>query len=184
MAPDGRSDGRGRVLREQWCYDDKSTLIVHAMPSPPGTRPRPSRSSIRPPSICGTGLIASLARPGETLQDLRFSCRNQRETSRVPSEVVPGLSRGRFSGMQPIPPTRSPGRRRRARVVLGVTLQSTGCEAQEFEGAFATMAEQHPTCSSSCRRADPRAPKRDHRLRLAGALPSMFVGKEWVEEGV
>jgi putative ABC transport system substrate-binding protein len=68
---------------------------------------------------------------------------------------------------------------------LAVTLQSNEVRSpKDFEGVFATIAQQHPDILLVLQDAltlEFRKEIIDFTLR--NKLPSMFVGKEWVEEG-
>jgi putative ABC transport system substrate-binding protein len=101
-------------------------------------------------------------------------------------EVVPGLTRGAVLWNSANPAnglawkeTEGAGR------ALSVALQSFEVRGpNDFEGAFALIAEQHPGILLVLQ----DALTLEYRKEIIGfalreRLPSMFVGKEWVEEG-
>jgi len=101
-------------------------------------------------------------------------------------EVIPGLSNGTVLWNSANPAnslawreTESAGRK------LGVKLKSQKVgSSKDFEGAFAEMSEQRPDVLLVVQDAltlEYRKEIIDFALR--NKLPSMFVGKEWVEEG-
>ncbi len=66
----------------------------------------------------GTGLIASLAHRAAMLRGLRFSMpKPAQNVWSCSAKWCPGCRAGRCSGTPPTPPIRSPGRRRKVRVV-------------------------------------------------------------------
>jgi putative tryptophan/tyrosine transport system substrate-binding protein len=88
--------------------------------------------------------------------------------------------------MRPTQPMRWPGKRRiNAARVLAVTLQSYEVRnVNDFEGAFARIAQQRPDFLYVLQ----DALMLGHRRQIIDSadqnrLPSVFVGKEWVEEG-
>jgi putative tryptophan/tyrosine transport system substrate-binding protein len=135
----------------------------------------------------GTGLIASLARPGGNITGLAvLNAETSAKRLQLLREVVPGLSRGAVLWNAANPAnglawkeTESAGQ------ALGVTLQSNEVRApKDFEGAFAMIAQQRPDILVVLQ----DALTLEHRREIIGfavteRLPSMFVGKEWVEEG-
>jgi putative ABC transport system substrate-binding protein len=135
----------------------------------------------------GTGLIASLARPGGNITGLAvLNAETSAKRLELLREVVPGLSRGAVLWNAANPAntlawkeTEGAGR------ALGVALQSHEVRGpKDFEGAFAMIAQQHPDILLVLQ----DALTLEHRKEIIGfalreQLPSMFVGKEWVEEG-
>jgi len=135
----------------------------------------------------GTGLIASLARPGGNITGLAvLNAETSAKRLELLREVVPGLSRGAVLWNAANPAnglawkeTEGAGR------ALGVTLQSNEVRAPtDFEGAFAMIAQQRPDILVVLQ----DALTLEHRREIIGfalteRLPSMFVGREWVEEG-
>jgi putative tryptophan/tyrosine transport system substrate-binding protein len=135
----------------------------------------------------GTGLIASLAHPGGNITGLAvLNAETSAKRLELLREVVPALSRGAVLWNAANPAntlawkeTEGAGR------ALGVTLQSQEVRGpKDFEGAFAAMAEQHPDVLLVLQ----DALTLDYRKEIIGftlrqQLPTMFVGKEWVEEG-
>jgi putative ABC transport system substrate-binding protein len=116
----------------------------------------------------GTGLIASLAHPGGNVTGLAVL---NAETSAKRVELLQEVLAFRE--------TESAGQK------LGVKLVSQEVRSPgDFESAFAAMAEQHPDVLLVVQDAltlEYRKEIIDFTLR--NKLPSMFVGKEWVEEG-
>jgi putative tryptophan/tyrosine transport system substrate-binding protein len=135
----------------------------------------------------GTGLIASLAHPGGNVTGLAvLNAETSAKRLELLREVVPALSRGAVLWNAANPAntlawkeTEGAGR------ALGVALQSVEVRApKDFEGAFAGIAEQHPDVLLVLQ----DALTLDYRKEIIGftlreRLPTMFVGKEWVEEG-
>jgi putative tryptophan/tyrosine transport system substrate-binding protein len=135
----------------------------------------------------GTGLIASLAHPGGNVTGLAvLNAETSAKRLELLREVVPGLSRGAVLWNSANPAnglawkeTEGAGR------ALGVALQSQEVRGPtDFEGAFAAIAQQHPDILVVLQ----DALTLEYRKEIIGfalreRLPSMFVGKEWVEEG-
>ena len=135
----------------------------------------------------GTGLIASLAHPGGNVTGLAvLNAETSAKRIELLREVVPGLSRGAVLWNAANPAnglawneTEGAGR------ALGVALQSQEVRSPaDFEGAFAAIARQHPDILVVLQ----DALTLEYRKEIIGfalreRLPSMFVGKEWVEEG-
>jgi putative tryptophan/tyrosine transport system substrate-binding protein len=135
----------------------------------------------------GTGLIASLAHPGGNVAGLAvLNAETSAKRVELLQKVLPGISRGAVLWNSANPAnslafreTESAGQK------LGVKLVSQEVRSPgDFEGAFAAMAEQHPDVLLVVQDAltlEYRKEIIDFTLR--NKLPSMFVGKEWVEEG-
>jgi putative ABC transport system substrate-binding protein len=135
----------------------------------------------------GTGLIASLAHPGGNVTGLAvLNAETSAKRLELLREVVPGLSRGAVLWNSANPAnglawkeTEGAGR------ALGVALQSQEVRGPtDFEGAFAAIAQQHPDILVVLQ----DALTLEYRKEIIGfalreRLPSMFVGKVWVEEG-
>jgi putative ABC transport system substrate-binding protein len=135
----------------------------------------------------GTGLIASLAHPGGNVTGLAvLNAETSAKRIELLREVVPGLSRGAVLWNAANPAnglawneTEGAGR------ALGVALQSQEVRSPaDFEDAFAAIAQQHPDILVVLQ----DALTLEYRKEIIGfalreRLPSMFVGKEWVEEG-
>lgn len=135
----------------------------------------------------GTGLIESLAHPGGNLTGLAvFNGETSAKRVELLQEVIPGLSKGAVLWNSANPAnalawreTESAGRR------LGVTLVSHEVRGPpDFETTFSAMAERHPDALLVFQ----DALTMEHRkeiidFTLQNKLPSMFVGKEWVEDG-
>jgi putative ABC transport system substrate-binding protein len=135
----------------------------------------------------GTGLIASLAHPGGNVTGLAvLNAETSAKRVELLQEVVLGLSNGAVLWNSANPAnslawreTESAGRK------LGVKLSSQEVRApKDFDAAFAEIAEQRPQVLLVVQDAltlEYRKEIIDFALR--SKLPSMFVGKEWVEEG-
>jgi putative ABC transport system substrate-binding protein len=135
----------------------------------------------------GTGLIASLAHPGGNITGLAvLNAETSAKRLELLREVLPALSKGAVLWNAANPAntlawkeTEGAGR------ALGVTLQSNEVRGpKDFEGVFVTIAQQHPDTLLVLQDAltlEYRKEIIDFALR--NKLPSMFVGKEWVEEG-
>jgi putative tryptophan/tyrosine transport system substrate-binding protein len=135
----------------------------------------------------GTGLIASLAHPGGNITGLAvLNAETSAKRLELLREVLPALSRGAVLWNAANPAnslawkeTEGAGR------ALGVTLQSIEVRVpKDFEGAFSTIGQQHPDILLVLQ----DALTLEYRKEIIGfalreRLPSMFVGKEWVEEG-
>ena len=135
----------------------------------------------------GTGLIESLAHPGDNITGLAvLNAETSAKRLELLREAVPGLSRGAVLWNAANPAnalawkeTESAGRS------LGVVLQSVEVrDFKDFEGALAAIAEQHADILLVLQ----DALTLDYRKEIIGftlkeRLPSMFVGKEFVEEG-
>jgi putative ABC transport system substrate-binding protein len=100
--------------------------------------------------------------------------------------VVPGLSRGAVLWNAANPAnslawneTEGAGR------ALGVTLQSQEVRSpRDFDGAFVAIAQQHPDILVVLQDALTLEYRKEIiAFAMKERLPSMFVGKEWVEEG-
>jgi putative tryptophan/tyrosine transport system substrate-binding protein len=135
----------------------------------------------------GTGLIASLAHPGGNVTGLAvLSGETSPKRVELLHEVIPGLSKGAVLWNSANPANSLAWRETEgAGQKLGVTLASQQLRGPtDFEGAFAAIAEQHPDALLVMQ----DALTLEHRkeiidFALQNKLPSMFVGKEWVEEG-
>jgi putative tryptophan/tyrosine transport system substrate-binding protein len=135
----------------------------------------------------GTGLIASLAHPGGNITGLAvLNAETSAKRLQLLQEVVPGLSQGAvlWNAANPANGLAWNETEGAARA-LGVALQSHAVRApQDFEGAFANIVQQHPDILVVLQGAltlEHRKEIIDFTLREK--LPTMFVGKEWVEEG-
>jgi putative tryptophan/tyrosine transport system substrate-binding protein len=135
----------------------------------------------------GTGLIASLAHPGGNVTGLAV-LNGETSAKRVQllQEVIPGLSKGAVLWNSANPANSLAWRETEsAGDKLGVTLTSREVGSlTDFEAAFAAMAEQNPDVLLVIQDAltlENRKAIIDFALQ--NKLPSMFVGKEWGEEG-
>lgn len=135
----------------------------------------------------GTGLIASLAHPGGNVTGLAV-LNGETSAKRVEllKEVIPGLASGAVLWNSANPAnslawreTESAGRK------LRVTLKSQELRGpKDFESAFAEMSKQHPEVMLVVQDALTLEYRKEIiEFALRNKLPSMFVGKEWVEEG-
>jgi putative ABC transport system substrate-binding protein len=135
----------------------------------------------------GTGLIASLSHPGGNITGLAvLNAETSAKRLELLREVVPGLSRGAVLWNAANPAnslawkeTEGAGR------ALGVSLQSQEVRGpNDFEGAFAMMAQQRPDILVVLQDALTLEFRKEIiGFALREKIPSMFVGKEWVEEG-
>jgi putative tryptophan/tyrosine transport system substrate-binding protein len=135
----------------------------------------------------GTGLIASLAHPGGNVTGLAvLNAETSAKRLQLLREVVPGLSQGAVLWNAANPAnglawkeTEGAGR------ALGVALQSHEVRApKDFDDAFAMITQQHPDILLFLQ----DALTLEYRKEIIGfalreKLPTMYVGKEWVEEG-
>jgi putative ABC transport system substrate-binding protein len=135
----------------------------------------------------GTGLIASLAHPGGNVTGLAV-LNGETSAKRVQllQEVIPGLSKGAVLWNSANPANSLAWRETEsAGDKLGVKLTPREVRSlTDFEAAFAEMAKQHPDVLLVIQDAltlENRKAIIDFALQ--NKLPSMFVGKEWVEEG-
>ena len=135
----------------------------------------------------GTGLVASLARPGGNLTGLAIlDAELSAKRLEVLKEVIPRLSNGAvlWNAANPANAVAWKETDNAARV-LAVTLQSYEVRnVNDFEEAFARIAQQRPDFLYVLQ----DALMLGHRRQIIdfanqNRLPSMFVGKEWVEEG-
>jgi putative ABC transport system substrate-binding protein len=135
----------------------------------------------------GTGLIASLAHPGGNVTGLAvLNAETSAKRVELLQEVVPGLSNGAVLWNSANPAnslawreTETAGRK------LGVKLRSQEVRSpKDFESAFAVMSEHRPDVLLVVQDALTLEYRKEIiDFTLHNKLPSMFVGKEWVEEG-
>jgi putative ABC transport system substrate-binding protein len=135
----------------------------------------------------GTGLIASLAHPGGNVTGLAV-LNGETSAKRVEllREVIPGLSNGAVLWNSANPANTLAWRETEsAGLKLGVTLRSQEVKGpKDFDAAFAEMAELHPNVLLVVQDALTLEYRKEIiEFALRSKLPSMFVGKEWVEEG-
>jgi len=135
----------------------------------------------------GTGLVRSLAHPGGNITGLAvLNAELSAKRLEVLKEVVPGLSRGAVLWNAANPANALAWKETEdAARTLGVTLQSQEVRVpKDFEGAFASMARQRPDVLLVLQDAlTLQHRKQIIDFALRERLPSMFVGKEWVQEG-
>jgi putative tryptophan/tyrosine transport system substrate-binding protein len=135
----------------------------------------------------GTGLVASLARPGGNLTGLAIpDAELSAKRLEMLKEVIPRLSNGAVLWNAANPANAAAWKETdNAARVLGVTLQSYEVRnVGDVEGAFARIAQQRPDFLYVLQ----DALMLGHRRQIIdfanqSRLTSMFVGKEWVEEG-
>ena len=135
----------------------------------------------------GTGLIASLAHPGGNVTGLaELNAETSAKRLELLQEVVPSLSNGAVLWNSANPAnalawleTESAG------LKLGVKLKSQEVRGpKDFEGAFAEIVEQRPDVLFVVQDALTLEFRKEIiDFTLHNKLPSMFVTKEWVEEG-
>jgi putative ABC transport system substrate-binding protein len=135
----------------------------------------------------GTGLIASLAHPGGNVTGLAvLNAETSAKRVELLQEVVPGLSNGAVlwnsantANSLAWRETESAGRK------LGVKLKSQEVRSlKDIEGAFAELSEQRPDVLLVVQDALTLEYRKEIIVfALRNRLPSMFVTKEWVEEG-
>jgi putative ABC transport system substrate-binding protein len=135
----------------------------------------------------GTGLIASLAHPGGNVTGLAvLNAELSAKRLEVLKEVLPALSRGAvlWNAANPANALAWKDTEDAARA-LGVALQSHALrDPKDFAGAFAMMAQQRPEALFVLQDALTLQHRREIiDFALRQRLPSMFVGKEWAEEG-
>jgi putative ABC transport system substrate-binding protein len=135
----------------------------------------------------GTGLVMSLARPGGNLTGLAIpDAELSAKRLEVLKEMMPRLSSGAvlWNAANPANAVAWKETDNAARV-LAVTLQSYEVRnVDDFEGAFLGIAQHRPDFFYVLQ----DALMLGHRRQIIefankNRLPSMFVGKEWVEEG-
>jgi putative ABC transport system substrate-binding protein len=135
----------------------------------------------------GTGLIASLAHPGGNVTGLAvLNAELSAKRLEVLKELLPGLSQGAVLWNAGNPANALGWKETEdAARALGITIQSYAVrDFKEFESAFDTMAQQRPGALLTLQDAlTLQYRKQIIDFALRARLPSMFVGKEWVEEG-
>ena len=185
----------GRTERFQGFADEMVRLkvdIIIVVTTPAALAARNATTTIpivHPAAIdpVGTGLIASLSRPGGNITGLAvLNAETSAKRLELLREVVPGLSQGAVLWNAANPAnalawkeTEGAGR------ALGVTLQSHEVRSpKDFESAFAMIAQQRPNILLVLQDALTLEFRKEIiGFALQERLPSMFVGKEWVEEG-
>jgi putative ABC transport system substrate-binding protein len=135
----------------------------------------------------GTGLIASLAHPGGNVTGLAvLNAETSAKRLELPREVVPGLSRGAVLWNAANPANGLAWKEtENAGQLLGVKLESVEVRSpKDFEVAFAAITQQHPHVMLVLQDALTLEYRKEIiRFALQERLPTMYVGKEWVEEG-
>jgi ABC-type uncharacterized transport system substrate-binding protein len=134
----------------------------------------------------GTGLIASLAHPGGNITGLAvLNAETSSKRLQLLREVVPGLSQGAVLWNAANPANGLAWKETEgAARALGVALQSHEVRTpQDFDGAFANIVQQHPDILVLQDALTLEHRKEIIDFTLREKLPTMFVGKEWVEEG-
>lgn len=135
----------------------------------------------------GSGLIASLAHPGGNVTGLAvLNAETSAKRVELLQEVLPGLSSGAVLWNSANPANSLAFRETEsAGLKLGVKLVSQEVRSPgDFEGAFAAVSELHPDVLIVVQDALTLEYRKEIiEFTLRNKLPSMFVGKEWVEEG-
>jgi putative ABC transport system substrate-binding protein len=135
----------------------------------------------------GTGLVASLAGPGGNLTGLAIpDAELSAKRLEVLKEVIPRLSNGAVLWNAANPANAVAWKQTdKAARMLAVTLQSYEVRnVNDFEGAFAAIAQQRPDFFYVLQDALMLGNRRQIiNFANQNRLPSMFVGKEWAEEG-
>jgi putative ABC transport system substrate-binding protein len=199
----GYEEGRNLIVERRYAQGDADrfqefademvrlnvdVIIVVTTPAAQAAKRATTTIPIVHPAVIdpvGTGLVASLDRPGGNLTGIAIA---ELSTQRleVIKEVIPRLSKGAvlWNGANPANAVAWKETDKAARM-MAVTLQSLEVRnVNDFEGAFARMAQQRPDFLYVLQDALMLA----HRKQIIdfanqNKLPSMFVGKEWVEEG-
>lgn len=134
----------------------------------------------------GTGLIASLAHPGGNVTGLAvLNAETSAKRVELLQEVVPGLANGAVLWNSANPANSLAWREtQEAARKLGVNLKSQEVRSpKDFDGAFAEMAEHPPEVLLVVQDALTLEYRKEIiAFALQNKLPSMYVGKEWVEE--
>jgi putative ABC transport system substrate-binding protein len=199
----GYEEGRNLIVERRYAQGDADrfqefademvrlnvdVIIVVTTPAAQAAKRATTTIPIVHPAVIdpvGTGLVASLDRPGGNLTGIAIA---ELSTQRleVIKEVIPRLSKGAvlWNGANPANAVAWKETDKAAHM-MAVTLQSLEVRnVNDFEGAFARMAQQRPDFLYVLQDALMLA----HRKQIIdfanqNKLPSMFVGKEWVEEG-
>ena len=199
----GYEEGRNLIVERRYAQGDADrfqefademvrlnvdVIIVVTTPAAQAAKRATTTIPILHPAVIdpvGTGLVASLARPGGNLTGLAILELSARRLE-VLKEVIPRLSNGvvLWNAANPANAVAWKETDDAARV-LAVTLQSYEVRnVNDFEGTFARIAQQRPDFLYVLQ----DALMLGHRRQIIdfanqNRLPSMFVGKEWVEEG-
>jgi len=163
-------------------------LIVVTTPAAQAAKRATTTIPIVHPAVIdpvGTGLVASLARPGGNLTGLAIPDLSAKRLELLRA-IIPRLSNGAvlWNAANPANAVAWKETDNAARV-LAVTLQSYEVRNEnDFEATFARIAQQRPNFLYVLQDALMLA----HRRQIIDfanrdKLPGMFVGKEWVEEG-
>jgi putative ABC transport system substrate-binding protein len=186
---DGRSE-RFQGFADEMVRLKADIIIVVTTPAALAARNATTTIPIVHPAAIdpvGTGLIASLAHPGGNITGLAvLNAETSAKRLELLREVVPGLSQGAVLWNAANPAnalawkeTEGAGR------ALGVTLQSHELRGpKDFDNAFAMIAQQRAHIMLVLQDALTLEFRKEIiAFALQQRLPSMFVGKEWVEEG-
>jgi putative tryptophan/tyrosine transport system substrate-binding protein len=169
----------------------KVDLIV-VVTTPAGMAAKRATSTIpivHPAAIdpVGTGLVASLAHPGGNLTGLSvLNAEMSAKRLEVLKEIVPGLARAALLWNSANPANSLAwNESESAARALGVNLRSQEVrEPRDFERAFKAMTENPPEVLLVLQDALTLEYRKEIiAFTLKAHLPSMFVGKEWVNEG-
>jgi ABC-type uncharacterized transport system substrate-binding protein len=190
-----RRYAEGHVERFQGIADEIVRLnvdVIIVVTTPAGLAAKRATTTIpivHPAAIdpVGTGLVASLAHPGGNLTGVAvLNAELSAKRFELLQEIVPGLARAGVLWNVANPANRLAWKDTEAAArALGVALQSYEVrEPEDFEGVYATIAQQRPDALQVLQDALTLQHRRqiiDFTLR--SRLPSMFVGREWVLEG-
>jgi putative tryptophan/tyrosine transport system substrate-binding protein len=190
-----RRYAEGHVERFQGIADEIVRLnvdVIIVVTTPAGLAAKRATTTIpivHPAAIdpVGTGLVASLAHPGGNLTGVAvLNAELSAKRFELLQEIVPGLARAGVLWNVANPANRLAWKDTEAAArALGVALQSYEVrEPEDFEGVYATIAQQRPDALHVLQDALTLQHRRqiiDFTLR--SRLPSMFVGREWVLEG-
>jgi len=190
-----RRYAEGHIERFQGFADElvrlKVDLIV-VVTTPAGQAAKKATSTIpivHPAAIdpVGTGLVASLARPGGNLTGLSvLNAEMSAKRLEVIKEVVPGLAKAALLWNSANPANSLAWKETEdAARTLGINLYSQEVrEPKDFEPAFAAMTANPPGALLVLQDALTLEYRKEIiAFTLKNRLPSIFVGKEWVVEG-
>jgi ABC-type uncharacterized transport system substrate-binding protein len=179
----GYEEGRNLIVERRYAQGDADrfqefademvrlnvdVIIVVTTPAAQAAKRATTSIPIVHPAVIdpvGTGLVASLARPGGNLTGIAIAELSARRLE-VLKEVIPRLSSGvvLWNAANPANAVAWKETDNAARV-LAVTLQSYEVRnVNDFEGAFARIAQQRPDFLYVLQDAHAWAPKTNHRL--------------------
>src|ERR1700744_353042 len=169
---------------------DVDAIIVVTTPAAMAARNETKTIPIVHPAAIapvGQGLFAGLAHPGGNVTGLAV-LNGETSAKRVEllQELIAGFSKGAVLWNSANPANSLAWRETEAAgQKLGVTLTSEEVRGpSDFEAAFAKIIEQHPDAVLAIQDALTLEHRKDIiDFTLQNKIASMFVGKEWVEEG-